>query len=72
MMKKEDTKQFTADVYNAIKRRNKAKFLAIVTPEIEKTQNGVNLPAFIEAENAYKAFEEIGAFDEYGRLLRPE
>ena len=54
-----------------VRNRNKAKFIAIATKDIEKQQaleGGVNIPAFLEAEQAYNEFDRAGCFDEYGRL----
>lgn len=67
-----ETVQFTHQFYEEVRRRNKEKFIAVATKNIEKEQakeGGINLPAFTEAENAYKEFENAGCFDEYGRLL---
>lgn len=65
------TKDFTHQFYVEVKKRNKAKFIEIATKEIQKEQaeeNGINIPAFLEAENAYKEFQKAGLFDEFGRL----
>ena len=65
------TEKFTQEFYTEIRRRNKEKFIAVVSKEIEKEQakeDGVNIPAFLEAEDAYNEFLNAGCFDEYGRL----
>jgi len=59
------------EFYQEIRERNKAKFIKIATKGIEKEQKeqgGVNIPAFLEAENAYNQFKNAGAFDDYGYL----
>lgn len=61
------------EFYAEVRGRNKAKFIAITSKKIDEFNkqndpNGVNLPSFIEAEQAYKNFEQAGCFDEYGRL----
>ena len=66
-----ETVQFTHQFYEEVRRRNKEKFIAVATKDIEKEQakeGGINLPAFTEAENAYNEFDRAGCFDEYGRL----
>lgn len=65
------TKEFTHAFFEEVRSRNKAKFIEIVTAEIQKEQskeNGVSIPAFLEAENAYHEFKNAGLFDEFGRL----
>jgi len=69
--RKEGEKLMENEFYAEVRNRNKAKFIAIATKDIEKQQaleGGVNIPAFIEAEQAYKDFDRAGCFDEYGRL----
>lgn len=66
-----DTTEFTTQFYEEVRRRNKAKFIAIATKDIEKEQakeGGINIPAFLEAEDAYNQFKNANCFDEYGRL----
>lgn len=65
--------EMTNEFYNEIRQRNKAKFIAVTSKKIDEfnkqnNPNGVNLPSFIEAEQAYNNFSQAGCFDEYGRL----
>lgn len=65
--------EMTNEFYNEIRKRNKAKFIAVTSKKFDEFNkqndpNGVNLPSFIEAEQAYNNFCQAGCFDEYGRL----
>ena len=52
-----------------IRKRNKNKFIEIVSKEIKKFQTGfVNIPEFVEAEEAYNEFQKANLFDSYGYL----
>ena len=56
------------EFFKEIRKRNKKKFIDIVSKEIKKFQTGVNIPEFIEAEEAYKEFKRANLFDNYGYL----
>ena len=57
------------ELVKEIRKRNKNKFIEIVSREIKKLQTGfVNIPEFIEAEEAYNEFEKANLFDYYGYL----
>lgn len=62
------------DFYREIRKRNKAKFISVVTKQIEKENakngNSVNIPEFLEAEATYEDFKRADAFDCYG-FLKP-
>ena len=63
----------TKEFFTEIRNRNKAKFIAITSKKIEEfnrqnNPNGVELPSFIEAEQAYNNFQRAGLFDNYGYL----
>lgn len=60
-----------SEFYKEIRKRNKAKFIKFVGEKIRQEQEeegGINLPYFTEAENEYKKFKAIDAFDIYGYL----
>jgi hypothetical protein len=59
------------EFFNEIRERNKAKFISIVSKDIEKQQKkegGIHIPSFLEAETAYNEFQKAGCFDQYGYL----
>ena len=71
MTQNKNEQNLAHEFYEEIKSRNKAKFIHLATKNIEKEQaeqGGVNIPAFLEAENAYKEFQKADAFDCYGYL----
>ena len=63
------------EFFNEIRERNKQKFIALRTKQLEKDhakENGVFIPEFLDAETEYNQFKEAGCFDEYGYLKQIE
>ena len=56
------------EFYKEIKKRSREKFIALRSAQIAEKQTGVDIPAFIYAEQEYKKHLLNGNVDGYGQV----
>lgn len=58
------------EFYKEIKKRNKDRFVATRSREIEKQQQGVDIPAFMYAIQEYNTLFKNGFVNCYGEVMK--
>lgn len=60
----------TKEFYKEIRKRNKDKFIALRSKEIEAQQKGVDIPAFMYAQQEYNTMLNNGLVNHYGEVMK--